>query len=179
MTTAIQIQIAMNLAATNLTTLGYRVSDANVRFEANMQPKAFLGYYDTLDESYHMHHIYGDTIEEVLDNVRDFINKLPDDRTRAQSLFAKQLAKAIDTGRRTGVDMSYLNPLTAMMEKLSKNVLTYQPEAPAPVPTNSVNLYPEAPVVDFTALDEVGLAPQVIDENTTDEDFARVFAPLK
>ena len=63
----------------------------------------------------------GDTFEEALARAKDEIEKLPDPAVELKEQFLKDLAKMIDRGNELGVTV---NPLTEMMKKLSKNVIT-------------------------------------------------------
>lgn len=179
--TATQIQIALENLAKSLSAREYRLQAAHATLSAHEQACVYLAWNDTLDEKHGYKYLYADTMQQALTAAAELVSALPYAKERAQTVFAKVLSAAIETGKKTGIDMSYLNPLTDMMKKLSENALEFHPDpvTPVAVPTGSVNLYPDAPVVDFTALDKVGLAPQVIDEQTTDQEFERLFNPLR
>jgi hypothetical protein len=77
-----------------------------------------------------MHHVYGDTLEAKTDAADVFIAAMPTPEENRRNEFMAQLAKVIDLGRENGIDIEYLNPLSATMKRLSENALTDQRVAP-------------------------------------------------
>lgn len=53
----------------------------------------------------------------------DWIDAIPSKEELEHRAFMAQLGRLIDKGREVGVDVDFLNPLTAMMEKLATNAL--------------------------------------------------------
>lgn len=68
----------------------------------------------------------GETYDYVVNEADAFIRNLPSMEEKRLHNFMDGLGKLIDKGRDIGIDVEFLNPLTASMEKLSKNVLTYR-----------------------------------------------------
>lgn len=170
--TATQIQATLKNLTVAMLAREYRVMTMQASFAADAQCCVQISWDDNLDDKHGYKYLYADTMQKALIDAAEFVSHMPQAADRAQKVFATALSAAIETGRKTGIDVTYLNPLTAMMKKLSGNALEYQPDPAAPVvvPNSSVNLYGDAPVVDFGALDAVGLAPQVIDEQTTEDE---------
>lgn len=52
-----------------------------------------------------------------------WVRDIPSPEEIAHKAFMAQLGRLIDKGREVGVDVDFLNPLTAMMEKLATNAL--------------------------------------------------------
>jgi len=59
----------------------------------------------------------------LLKDVHDWIDAIPTAEQRAHDAFTKSLGRLIDQGRDIGIEVDFLNPLTAMMEKLATNAL--------------------------------------------------------
>ena len=52
-----------------------------------------------------------------------WVAAIKDKATREDEAWTAQLGRLIDSGRAIGKDVQFLNPLTAMMEKLSTNII--------------------------------------------------------
>jgi hypothetical protein len=59
----------------------------------------------------------------LLKDAHDWIDTIPTAEQRAHDAFTKSLGRLIDQGRDIGIEVDFLNPLTAMMEKLATNAL--------------------------------------------------------
>jgi hypothetical protein len=59
----------------------------------------------------------------LLKDAHDWILTIPSAEQRAHDEFTKSLGRLIDQGREIGIEVDFLNPLTAMMEKLATNAL--------------------------------------------------------
>lgn len=53
----------------------------------------------------------------------DWIDAIPSEDERKHKAFTAALGRLIDQGRDVGIEVDFLNPLTAMMEKLATNAL--------------------------------------------------------
>lgn len=60
---------------------------------------------------------------EVLKDAHDWVDAIPTAEERAHQAFTASLGRLIDQGRDIGIEVDFLNPLTAMMEKLATNAL--------------------------------------------------------
>ena len=67
-----------------------------------------------------------DTFEGVLAKAAEFIANLPSKSDMAKADFQKDLAKLIDKGSEIGIEVEFMNPLTAAMKALSENIITDQ-----------------------------------------------------
>ena len=59
----------------------------------------------------------------VLLDAHTWIDAIPTADERAHQAFTASLGRLIDQGRDIGIEVDFLNPLTAMMEKLATNAL--------------------------------------------------------
>jgi len=63
---------------------------------------------------------------EVLDKAADFIFSQPNADEAKLNDFMAALGSVIDIGKKHGIDVDYLNPLTDTMKRLSENAITDQ-----------------------------------------------------
>lgn len=61
--------------------------------------------------------------DEVFAEAHAWIDAIPTADERAHQAFTASLGRLIDQGRDIGIEVDFLNPLTAMMEKLATNAL--------------------------------------------------------
>ena len=59
----------------------------------------------------------------MLQEAHAWIDAIPTAEQRAHDTFTKSLGRLIDQGRDIGIEVDFLNPLTAMMTKLATNAL--------------------------------------------------------
>jgi hypothetical protein len=59
----------------------------------------------------------------LLKDAHDWVDAIPSAEQRAHDAFTKSLGRLIDQGRDIGIEVDFLNPLTAMMQKLATNAL--------------------------------------------------------
>jgi hypothetical protein len=59
----------------------------------------------------------------MLQEAHAWIDAIPTAEQRAHDAFTKSLGRLIDQGRDIGIEVDFLNPLTAMMQKLATNAL--------------------------------------------------------
>lgn len=52
-----------------------------------------------------------------------WIGQIPTKETRERNAFLRDLGNLIDTGKDVGIEVEFLNPLTAMMKTLSENAI--------------------------------------------------------
>jgi len=69
---------------------------------------------------------YGDTVEEVFEEVLAYIASFPDKAVQDRINFQTSLGKLIDQGRDVNIDVDFLNPLTKLAKELSENALEFQ-----------------------------------------------------
>lgn len=126
-----QVQERVDDLAKAMLAKGLREPRARVWIENDRQFEAIAdwkdGGKDSINQPFHIFN--ADTIREALDKAEAFVASLPSPEEARLHEFMGALGKVIDLGRETGIDVEYVNPLTATMKKLSENVLTYRREA--------------------------------------------------
>ena len=64
-----------------------------------------------------------DHLKEWITEANTWIDAIPTAEQRAHDAFTQSLGRLIDQGRDIGIEVDFLNPLTAMMTKLATNAL--------------------------------------------------------
>jgi hypothetical protein len=67
-----------------------------------------------------------DGFEALIQDTEDYINGLKSVAEIQKDAFIASVGRLIDQGREIGVEVDFLNPLTALMDKLSSNIITKQ-----------------------------------------------------
>jgi len=102
--------------------VGYELNaDIEVRADANATNKSEW-IYATYEEGFAV----------LLQRVESKIASLPSIEDAKRDAFIAAVGRLIEQGRDIGMEVEFLNPLTAMMEKLSTNILTVQPAPEMP-----------------------------------------------
>lgn len=70
--------------------------------------------------------IFRGLLKETLEEAAAFIAEQPDPEQAQLNEFLSVLGKAVELGKKYGIDADYLNPLVASMKKLSANIITDQ-----------------------------------------------------
>ncbi len=70
--------------------------------------------------------VVDETFEGVLSKAAEFVAELPHKSEMAKLDFQKNLAELIDKGNEIGIEVEFMNPLTATMKALSENIITDQ-----------------------------------------------------
>lgn len=65
-----------------------------------------------------------DGFEALIQDTADYINGLKSVAEIQKDAFIAAVGRLIDQGKEIGVEVDFLNPLTALMDKLSTNILT-------------------------------------------------------
>jgi hypothetical protein len=71
----------------------------------------------------------GDTLEGSFLAANNYVESLPTPEQAKLNEFMACLGKVIDLGKTNGIEVEFLNPLTATMKRLSENALTFQKSA--------------------------------------------------
>ena len=67
-----------------------------------------------------------ENIHEAFELASAELSAIPPKADRDRAEFTRLLAQVIDKGNDIGIEVDMLNPLQAMMQKLSENAITYQ-----------------------------------------------------
>lgn len=72
--------------------------------------------------------IRGDTIVKSLTNAMNYATKMQGMKERNEAQLRRKTANLIDFAKSIGAEAYFLNPLEEMMERLSSNIITHQPD---------------------------------------------------
>ena len=89
----------------------------------------YISYKTRDDAESQSKRFYAETWEDIgtaFEEAHAFVAALPSKAEIEHAEFMKMVGRAIDRGRGMGIDVQFLNPLTAMMEALATNALTKQ-----------------------------------------------------
>ena len=121
-----EMQAAVDQLVKDMLDKGLRKPSVFVRIRSEQGPMVGIesGVYGEGDH----HYSYPDapTVAEALDAARAIIAAMPDAETTRQNAAIAAIGKTIDLLRDLGVDVDFINPLTATMKRLSENVITDQ-----------------------------------------------------
>ena len=109
---------------------GDGITAIRVEMEYSNVPEYGNGYetfkrsltHDEVAELFHTDELT-DHLKEWITEANAWIDDIPTAEQRAHDDFTKSLGRLIDQGRDIGIEVDFLNPLTAMMEKLATNAL--------------------------------------------------------
>lgn len=121
-----EMQAAVDQLVKDMMDKGLRKPEAKVWISSGQSSQVGLtsGVYGEPDHWYE--YPLAPTVAEALDAARAIIAAMPDAETARLNNFMGALGKVIDLGRDLGVDVDFINPLTATMKRLSENVITDQ-----------------------------------------------------
>lgn len=122
-----ELQNAIDAMTPLLVEKGWKQPEATLSIEANRAPRVYLSRTMADYQRDYQFIAPGDTMEETLDNAREFIADLPDPEEAKRQEFITQLAALIDLGRENGIDLAFVNPLQETMKRLAENALTHEP----------------------------------------------------
>ncbi|URQ76195.1 MAG: hypothetical protein NBV76_05390 [Candidatus Ochrobactrum gambitense] len=71
-------------------------------------------------------YLRGDNLTKLIASARKFIADMPDPEVAKFKEFMGALGNVIELGRKNGIEVEFINPLTETMKRLSKNALTDQ-----------------------------------------------------
>lgn len=77
------------------------------------------------------HEFFSGPIEKVLAEAAAHVAALPSPEQARMTAFMAALGEAIELGKKVDVDADLVNPLVALMKRLSKNALQHSPHAEA------------------------------------------------
>lgn len=105
---------------------GLREPAASFDFNGNAAPFLYMRWKEDGVTHGRSEFARGDTVEEVLENADAILEAIPPKADRDRAEFTRLLAQVIDKGNDIGIEVDMLNPLQAMMQKLSENAITCQ-----------------------------------------------------
>ena len=123
------IQAKCDQLATAMMGKGLVKPKASATFNGNEACHVMLGW-DDKTKTYGNDYKYfrGDEIHSVLDEAFAFVSALPSAEEARRDQFLRALAGVIELGKDNGIEVEFMNPLAAMMKKLSGNIIADQRE---------------------------------------------------
>ena len=122
-----EIQKRLDVMPAAMSAKGKRLPEVTFRIEANAAPsmwmryaKAHSSWADAVDI------VKGNTPDDLLANADAWIAALPTAEASRMKEFMTALSDVIELGRKSGVEVEFVNPLVETMKQLSKNILTDQ-----------------------------------------------------
>lgn len=109
---------------------GLREPRASVDVRGNEDLQGMLSWRDTrsvYDSKYEW--VSGKTPADILRKMDAFIAKLPSPEEARMKEFMGALSDVIELGRKSGIEVDFVNPLVETMKRLSSNIITDQREA--------------------------------------------------
>lgn len=123
------MQIVCNELQAALAAKGKSSSTAEFSIEANVEFCLALRWRKAnAIHSYDMEYefIRGANVARLIEKARKFISALPSAEETKFREFMGALGNVIDLGRKNGIEVEFINPLTETMKRLSENALTDQ-----------------------------------------------------
>lgn len=115
-----------------MTAKGLPRPKASISVKAFEAPLVYM-HWDDPNMTYGRTEITRDEcIGVAIDEAFELIASLPSPEDRKREQFMTALGRVIDLGRENGIEVDFINPLTATMKRLSENVITHQRSADAP-----------------------------------------------
>lgn len=124
-----KIQERINAIAKVMAAKALPEPDATFSINANRSPSVYLQWRgkSPLDGF----KFYRGTIEKCLSEAEAYAAALPSPEEARMSAFMTALSDAIELGKKNDIDVEHVNPLMALMKKLSKNALQHKPQEAA------------------------------------------------
>jgi hypothetical protein len=127
--TEAEMQAAADKMCLALSDRGLREPVVQIEFNAHAEPNVYYRWTKANSISscdWESNHIRAKTVAEATEKAWVKINALPGIKERQFTEFMEVVAKAVDVGRRNGIDVEFVNPLTETMKRLSENALMFQ-----------------------------------------------------
>lgn len=123
MTTLGKIHEVIDKTAGRMLQLGLSRPEMNVWVKSNNPDVSAQAWWSN-EHSERKYKIFTDAPFHVIEaQIDEWIRTLPSLEDRRRAEYAEALAKAIDIGKRNGIEDVLVNPLREAMERLSKNAL--------------------------------------------------------
>ncbi len=101
---------------------------AEFMFHANRRPTVCLAWDSNKPVSGYK--FFHGPIETVLAEAEEYVASLPSPEEARMTVFMSALAEAVELGKKNDIDVEFVNPLVALMKRLSKNALQHTPVTP-------------------------------------------------
>lgn len=128
MTTLIQLQNTINDLEGFARNRGLSSIAICVEFRVQAEPSIFYSWYDPITAENTSAWVYNDNPFAGLAEVETLIKTLPSKEDRERNQYLKHLARAVEYGKKVGIDDDFINPLVLQMKRLSENVIEHHPQ---------------------------------------------------
>ena len=120
-----EIQTQLSLLIRGMSDKGCIRPTAVLHIKGNEEPQIWLANASSGAQvgSYQCHIVNADTPQGALDAAFLHISEMPEPEVAIAQEYARKLAQAVDYGRENGVDSDYVDPVSGMIQKISKNLL--------------------------------------------------------
>lgn len=119
-----EIQKRLDAMVADMVARGLKMPEATLLMSANRSARILLQWQETSGGRTEISQ--ADIVEEAVEGAWDIIEAIPPKADRDRAEFTRLLAQVIDKGNDIGIEVDMLNPLQAMMQKLSENAITCQ-----------------------------------------------------
>lgn len=119
-TATIQERIDAIAAGMQAKALPQPAAEFSVR--SHQEPQLMLRW--KTDDTWSGYHFLSGAIETILDEADAYVAALPSPEEAKMTAFLSALGKAVELGKTNDIDVAFVNPLVALMKRLSKNALT-------------------------------------------------------
>lgn len=121
-----EIQSRVNALSNKMIAKGQRAAEASFHVVSNAEFEIWLSWHEKKDLYRDgLKTFRGSSIDEAFQKAEAHVASLPSPEEANLRRFMAAVGNAIDIGKETGMEVTFLNPLTETMKTLSKNALTY------------------------------------------------------
>ena len=122
-----EIQKRLDRMPAAMAAKGKRMPNAEYRIEANAASCITLRWAKAKSNwADEFNYIRGESPADILRNTDEFIAALPTAEETRMKEFMTALSDVIELGRKSGVEVEFVNPLVETMKRLSSNIITDQ-----------------------------------------------------
>lgn len=122
------IQKRIDAIARGMTAKAVPQAGADFYIHSHREPTICLSWTGKPSGSYaDKHQWFHGPVASVLDQADAYVAGLPSPEEARMSAFMTALAEAVELGKKNDIDVEFVNPLVALMKRLSKNALRHAP----------------------------------------------------
>jgi hypothetical protein len=123
-----QIQERLDALARGMTAKAVPQADARFSINSHAEPYVCLAWTSRPKAGYaDKHEWFKGSPEQALAAADAYVAALPSPEQARMTAFLSALSEAVELGKKNDIDVEFVNPLVALMKKLSKNALRHHP----------------------------------------------------
>lgn len=124
------IQSRIDAIAKGMTAKALPQAKAEFDLRSHAEPVVFVSWASKATGTYaDENKFFHGTMEAILVDAEAYVAGLPSPEEARMSAFLTALSDAIALGKQNDIDVEFVNPLVALMKRLSKNALQHHPAA--------------------------------------------------